>query len=312
MTLKYLYFYCFLYTLIQVKLYAGEALTASIDDEELVLLDSIAALRVGSSGLSPTYYSDAWFLSPFGLVKSLEEVIIQNIWITYGNEHGIKMTSDGAANEYSEQYFDMLQEQKGISRKKIEEMTKEFGYSIEDVKKELNNQYLVQQTVETFFAASGKLNISNDEVLEFYNNYPRYEEAAFIIESGVLAINNSFKIDINNKEIFQDIVWSNEPYQVYQKDLNDNFSHIDDCSVGDIIYYEYLNNKKEFLCYRLLEKKESRRLNFNELYEEITHQIQSMKYEDGYRKMTEEFLLSSKIIYEDNKVQNRCINYLKK
>lgn len=223
--------------------------------EELILLDSIAALRIGSSGLSPTYYSDAWFLSPFGLVKNLEEIIIQNIWIAYGNEHGIKMTSDGAANEYAEQYFDMLQEQRGVSRKKIEDMAKEFGYTIEDVKKELNNQYLVQQTVETFFAASGKLNIRNDEIIEFYNNFPRFEEASFIIESGVLSIENSLKIDMKDEGIIKDIIWSNKPYLVFKNDLNEDFSHINDCNIGDIIYYEYLKKEKEFLCYRLLEKK---------------------------------------------------------
>jgi hypothetical protein len=295
---------------ILINVFSGDSLV-SVDNEELILLDSIAALRVGSSGLSPTYYSDAWFLSPFGTVKNLEEIIIQNIWIAYGNEHGIKMTSDGASNEYAEQYFDMLQEQRGVSRKQIEEMARDFGYSIEDVKKELNNKYLVEQTVETFFAASGKLNISNDDILDFYNNFPRYEDASFRIETGFLPIDSSLKIDMKNPDVIKAIEWSNKPYLVYKKDLNSDFSNIEDYEVGDIIYYEYLKNKKSFLCYRLVEKKEASQLSFNELYEEITKQLQAIKYEEGYRMMTEEFLLSPKMIYQDPKLQTECINYLK-
>jgi len=283
-----------------------------LSNEELIMLDSIAVLRTGSSGLSPTYYSDAWFLSPFGLVKSLEEIIIQNIWIAYGNEHGIKMTSDGAANEYAEQYFDMLQEQRGVSRKQVGDMAKEFGYSIEDVKKELNNKYLIEQTIETFFAASGKLNISNEEILDFYNNFPRYEDPSFKIETGILSIDSSVKIDMGDPDVLKQIVWSDKPYVVLKKDLNDDFAHIDDCEIGDVIYYEYFKNKKNFLCYRLLEKKQLRLLDFNELYEEITKQLQLMKYEEGYKKMTEDFLASSQIIYQDVKLQMQCINYLKK
>ena len=311
----FIYFYLLCMS-IEINLIARELLDNNkendIENEELVLLDSIAVLRTGGSGLSPTYYSDSWLLSPFGLVKTLEEIVIQNIWIAYGNEHGIKITSDGAANEYAEQYFDMLQEKKGVSRKQIEEMTREFGYTIDDVKKELNNQYLVQQTIETFFAASGKLNISNDEVVEFYNNFPAYEEASFIIESGVLPLEDSLKIDMKDENIKNKILWSNKPYLVLEQDLNDNFANINNCEINEIIYYEYIKNKKEFSCYRLLEKKEIRKISFNESYEEITRRLQSIKYEEGYKQMTEKFLLSSNIIYEDNKVKENCIDYLKK
>jgi hypothetical protein len=232
--------------------------------------------------------------------------------MAYGNEHGIKMTSDGAANEYAEQYFDMLQEQRGVSRKQIESMAKEFGYTIEDVKKELNNKYLVEQTVETFFAASGKLNISNDEIAEFYSSFPRYEEPSFIIETGSLTVDGSLKIDMENPDIINKIEWSNKPYEVLKKDLNDDFLHIDDCKIGDIVYYEYFKNKKSFLCYRLVEKKKLRQLSFNELYEEITKQLQAIKYEEGYKILTTEFLSSSKIIYQDPKLKKQCIDSLKK
>jgi hypothetical protein len=303
------FFFLFLFTML---FSSDEIVSNDIQEDELILLDSIAVLRIGSSGLAPTYYSDAWFLSPFGLTKNLEEIVIQNIWMAYGNEHGIKMTSDGAANEYAEQYFDMLQEQRGVSRKQIESMAKEFGYTIEDVKKELNNKYLVEQTVETFFAASGKLNISNDEIAEFYSSFPRYEEPSFIIETGSLTVDGSLKIDMENPDIINKIEWSNKPYEVLKKDLNDDFLHIDDCKIGDIVYYEYFKNKKSFLCYRLVEKKKLRQLSFNELYEEITKQLQAIKYEEGYKILTTEFLSSSKIIYQDPKLKKQCIDSLKK
>ncbi len=281
-------------------------------DEELILLDSIASMRIGASGLMPTFYSDSWFVSPFGLVKSLEEIIIHNLWLAYASEHGMKISSDGASNEYAEGYFDMLQEKRGVTRKNIEDMAKEYGYTITDVRKELNNQYLVQQTIDTFFAASGSLNVSNNEIVEYYNNFPMYEDESFVIESGMLPINYSVKIDMSDKEIIKKVIWSNKPYFVYKKDLNDNFENIDSFFVGDIIYYEYLQDKKEFLCYRLLEKKELRKFDLDDVYEEIINKLQALKHQNCYKKMTEQFLLSSNMIYGDGSLRQKCIESLEK
>ena len=138
----------------------------SFSETELILLDSVAVLCVGSSGISPVYYSDNWFSNPFSGVKTLSSVIIDAIWLSYGSEHGIKMNSDGASSEYAEQYFDMIQDKKGISKKKIASMVEEYGSNLEDIRKFLNNQYLIQQTIETFFAASGKLNVCHEDILQ--------------------------------------------------------------------------------------------------------------------------------------------------
>ena len=113
-------------------------------DSEMILLDGIAALRIGSSGLTPTYYSDTWFFTVFGKARTLVDIIIENIWISYGNEHGIKVVSNESSHEYAEQYLDMLQTQKNISRKDIEKMAEEYGYNINGIKKELNRQYIMQ------------------------------------------------------------------------------------------------------------------------------------------------------------------------
>jgi hypothetical protein len=280
-------------------------------DENLVLLDSIAVLRIGASGLSPTYYSDEWFLNPFGMIKNLEEIVIQNIWLAYGNEHGIKMTADGSSNEYAEQYLDMLLEKRGVTRQKITQMTQELGYNIEDVKRELNNQYLVQQTIETFFAASGKLNITNDEINDFYNMNPIYQEMSFIIETGELELEDSIKIDMNDENIIKKISWSKKPYLVLEKDLNESFYNVVDCSPLEIIYYEYDKKKNNFLCYRLLEKKEKKKIELNELYEDITKQLQMLKYEEAYKNITEQFINSDNVIYDSPDIKKKCISFIK-
>jgi hypothetical protein len=152
--------------------------------EERILLDGVAVLAVGESGVLPVYYSDGWHLTAFGSKKSLEDAVIKALWTQYGQEHGVKITGDEILDA-AEKQLEFLQDQKGISRLKIEKMAEDIGYTLTDIKKELGSQMLLQKTLEMSFSAHGYLNVSHDEILDYYNQFPLIESGFFTIRLGL-------------------------------------------------------------------------------------------------------------------------------
>lgn len=276
--------------------------------EDLEFLDGIAVLRAGESGLSAVYFSDSWYLTPFGTKKSLSEEIIKNIWLSYGAENGIKMVFSGASNEYAEQYLDVLQEQKNVSRLKIEKMVGDLGYTMDDIKKELNNQFLINQTIETTFAARGSLNVKNSEILAYYEQNSQEQEANFKIQVGVLRSNKFIEnIDDNIKK---KIDWKFDPYVVLEKDIPFEFGNLIEYDCEEIFYTEFDRKKQEMIFYKLIEKNEKKKTSLDESYEEILHKIKNEKYETNYRLMTKKFLESDAMIYYDMQIKNTCLDFL--
>lgn len=277
---------------------------------ELICLDEIVVTRVSSAGIMPVYRSDAWFSNPIIGERPLESVIVDSLWLSYGAEHGIKMVSDGASDEYAERYFDMIQEQKGVSKKKIETMVREYGFSLDDIKKFLNNQYLIQQTIETFFAASGKLNISHEEIVDYYELLPPCESEVYTLQCG--AFKSVYHKEWDEKDILnhqKDIVWD-KPYDIEKDKLSHNFVDIDERQCDSFVYYDYDFQLKEYFVYRYIGKKEARRLSLNDSYEDIMKKIQLMKYEDSYRTMTLKLLADERVIYSDLNVKADVLDFV--
>lgn len=276
---------------------------------ELFLLDSIAVLRIGSSGLTPIYSSDCWFSNPLMGVRSLLDCIIDSIWLSYGAEHGIKMMNDGASNEYAEQYFDMISDQKKISKKQISEMVAEFGFTLDDIRKFLNNQYLINQTIETFFMASGKLNITHDEILDYYNLGTFLLDDIYTIKSGILSSDNKEMTSMEIENFKDDILWD-QPFTINKKDLSYDLARIDDYNIGDIVYYEYDKKNKEYVVYKYEDKVCGKIMSIEDCYEDIMRKIQAIKYTEGYKEMTIYLTCLDSVIYDDPRLKSDIINLL--
>lgn len=268
------------------------------EESELIFLDGIAVIHVGESGITPIYYSDGWFLSPFGSKKTLEESIIRSIWTKYGYEHGIKVTS-AEILEAAEKQLEFLQEQKNISRAKIEKMAEELGYTLDDVKRELGSQMLMQKTLEMSFAANGYLNVSNEEIVDQYTIKPPRQEASFALLLGVERDDRKEKI-----------IWEESPLIINKADLSEKFRKIEEYSIGEIVYAEHDEKKKATIHYKLIDKKEEKIFTFEESYEEIYKKLQNQKFSKSYQDMTSSFLNSSLTLYYDTESKQKCFQFL--
>jgi hypothetical protein len=268
------------------------------EKEERILLDGIAVLATGESGITPVYYSDSWHLSAFGTRKTIEEAVIKGLWGQYGQEHGVKISTEEILDA-AEKQLEFLQEQKGISRLKIEKMAEEIGYNLYDIKKELGSQMLLQKTVEMSFSAHGYLNVSHDEVLDYYTEFPP-------VDPGYFAIKLGFKKNRDDALI----QWEATPLCVKKDEISDKLAAVEEACIGDIFFEEYDEKKDGTIYYKLVEKKDDQLLSFEEAYEEIYRILQGKKYAESYKKMTIGFLDSPLTYYFDEKIRSQCIDFL--
>ncbi len=271
--------------------------------KERIMIDGIVAIRAGESGIFPIFYSDAWFPSPIGIPQTIEDKIIKANWLSHGNEHGIKSSNDGSSREYAEQYMDMLQEQRGVSRDKLAEISSQAGYSLKDIKNELNEQFLLQQTIETTLAANGSLNISSEEIEQYYKENPKIEAGVFTIKKGLLK-NVSLDNYLINNYNESDIIWD-EPIKINSVELSEDFYEAKKIKEGADIKVK--QNENDLILYRLINKTEDRLLSISEQYEEIMKVLQQEKYIIAYKEITKNLIESTSMIYFDQNFKEKTI-----
>ena len=275
---------------------------------ERQFLDGIACTRTGESGCSVIFYSDAWFISPIGMQVKLEDLIIKMSWLHHGNEHGIKMINDGSSMEYAEKYLDMIQDQRGIGRIELEKACMDSGYSLYDLKKELNDQYLIQQIIETTFAASGLINIIYEEIEEYYNNNPQIIPAQYSIAIGKLNVNlDEYN---NNKYNEDDIQWDDDLIELTSNDLTENFKNISENEINDIVNVQESKNKNYITLYRLNNKIKESIIPLSDCYEKIMNNLQQKKYLKEYKNYTENLINEN--MYDNPEIKEKTLIEAKK
>jgi hypothetical protein len=278
----------------------------SSKNSNLELIDEIACFRIGESGISTVFLSDSWFISPIGNAVELEEKIIRTAWLSYGADHGIKMINDGSSKEYAEEYFDKLNEERGISRDKLIEMCKKSGFTIDDVKRELNEQFLFQQCIETAISAEGLIYVSPEEIQKFHEENKIEIPGKYKIQRGIYKVKTEeFFNNSKNKEI----EWEDE-YEISENNLSEKFSNIAEVKDGEII--NLFNENDKVIVYKRILFEEKKNIGLNERYEQIQRILQQKKYLDAYKKKTYQLISDESMIFTNNKYKERCLSFIEK
>ena len=235
-----------------------------LSSENQILLDEIVCSKITESGVSVVFLSDSWLPNPMGHPVKLEEKIIKMLWLAIGEENGIKLISDTNNNEYAEEYFQKLQNERGLTRDQIKEMCKKSGFTIEEVKKELNEQNLLGQCTQSIIALKSDIYVSAEEIEAYYNNNPEYSEESYIIQRGIYNGNISempTKISLKNA-----IKWE-DSYSIKKNELSEAFSKINNISNGEFI--TIIQNENNVEIYKLITKNLSTIISLEERYELI-------------------------------------------
>lgn len=275
-------------------LYSTEVLT----NNNRQIIDKIDVSILNQSNPSIIFYSDYWFPVPTGILVSPEELIIKQLWLKKADDHNIKIGMPGT-EDYAEKYFDLLQEEKNVSREQINAMCREIGYTINDIKRELNEQSVIQQIIELTLTANGSLHVSLNDMIYYCKENPKIEEPIFTIQKKILSPNQS-------EYTFY------EPLILKKSELSSSFSNIEKFDIGDSIFETAQEDQKVIytLLSKIPEKIFSTESRLDEDYEEIFQKIQAHKYKIGYKEAALELLNSSDILFSDNTMKEKIKNYI--
>lgn len=275
---------------------------------DLILLDEVVAMRISESGINPVFLSDAWFLNPFLGLKSIEQCVIEAALLSYANDHSIKKISDGAYKEYSEDYFDSLLTQKKISKDKIREILEEYNSNIEEMKKLLNNQFIIQQSIEMFFATSGSMHISDEEIMQYYHCMDKEENNIYKIQIGEIFLEKD-NYNLDDIYLLSDKINWGEANEIKKCDLRKSLYGCLNAKDNEIFYYDYDSKSKAYNIYKLISHTNTK-ITLSDVYDEISRKIQMAKYEENYKKMIQNLMESDNIIYFDLKIKESIEKYI--
>jgi hypothetical protein len=262
------------------------------------ILDQIDAVFLKNTDISFLCYSDYWFPVATGMLVSPEEQMIRHLWLQKADEHNLKVGMDGQ-QEYAEKYLDMLQETQGVSRQEINKMCQQMGYQLSDIKKELNEQYIVQQAIEIVLTAKGLLHISNEDLIDYCKKNPYKIDGTYTFQKGI-------RENIEEAYEWKDILILKE------NELSEKFKGAIHQHVGEIVY-EVLSDKIH-TAYKLIEKIPTKifdtEYQLENFYETIMQSLQQERYKKAYKQITLELLSSKDIEFKDSIQVERLKKYI--
>lgn len=271
-----------------------------------ILLDEIVCRIISDDGIIPVYLSDIWLPSALGVQTTLEERIIRMVWIARGADRGVKLQSDGSAQEYAEEYLDLLQKNRGVTRDELQKMCMSAGFTMRDIKRELNQQFLLQQSVETLLMASGSINVSAEEVKAFYDQNPTYLPVSYSYVEALCSQGEEEGVHLNTVNGG----WGDKK-TLSEELLPEHLKSLVYILVGDYIHYiSDIDNACHVV--HLIGKTTEKLIPLSERYEEIMRNLQKEKYIAQYKVFAINFLLDKeKVFFSDESYRDKCVEFVK-
>jgi hypothetical protein len=260
------------------------------DQGKQELLDDIIVYIPNESGTQFVCRSDGWFLNPMGMPVGLEQYILRSLWVAHAEKIGIKSKIQDGMSEYIERYLDNLQENKNVTRKTLEEMCKEIGYTMLDLKQELGLQYLVQQTIEVTLTAKGFLHVSSDEISEYYETHKQTIPEYYTLRKGIKKTN--------------EIIWS-DAFKTKKCDLSPLFQDISPNDKERIFETESRANDDGMIIYQMVEYQPESVIPLDDQYDQISKIIQDQKYHKGYLLTSLELLEEPSLEWNDKEFKTK-------
>lgn len=273
--------------------------------DNLILIDEIVCSKISEADVSVVFLSDSWLKNPIGTRTTIEEKIINMLWLCHGKEHGIKMLSDGSYHEFAEEHFQKLQDERGLTRDQIIDICKKSGFSIEDLKKELNEKNLVNQIIQTTISIRSLFNVTPQEIDDFFFQNPEYIETEYCIQKG------SYKGLVSDFSKKQNLLidWQ-KPYYIKKSNLSKSFSMIDKIENNEII--TIIQNNDEVEIYKLLSVIPKKLIPIEERFETISFILQNKKFKEAYKKITKELIEDDSVNFKNKYYKDLCLNYIEK
>lgn|GEM_PF-854946 len=265
--------------------------TSSLPDfDQLPTLDSIVTIVMNNEGTLIITQSDIERPSLSGAPRTLDDIVFELLVFLDATKHKI-IPDDSAVDRYLETVL----KDNNITRKELEELFAQSGYSFEQAREEFKK--MQANNTMLHYEITSNLTVPRRKIEEYYQQHPETVETQYYLEYALVPIKTNISIEeqitaIKTSQVIP-IPWS-KPFWITKSELADNKSFIHTLSIGELSVQQ---NKDELEVYRLVDKKAEHLRTLEERYSEIASILRRPRYMELIKEYKEKLFATSSIQY---------------
>lgn len=203
-----------------------------------------------------------------GTPRFLRDIILESLQVIKARSYNITISEEDI-----ERFLVDVQKTNQMSRKGLEQLMGQYGWSFDEGKEHLQRRKLIEQLMELMVGPDPRLKISPGDVQVYDEEHPAYAPATYTLSQAVLS--DIQDLDSMSKEELEALDWE-EPFEVAEDELAEDKQFIVDESEGAIIDQEVVSEGLEIT--RLLKKVPRHRLTVEERYDAIASHLYMTRF----------------------------------
>jgi len=225
-----------------------------------------------------------------GAPRTLDDIVFELLVFLDATKHKI-IPDDSAVDRYLETVL----KDNNITRKELEELFAQSGYSFEQAREEFKK--MQANNTMLHYEITSNLTVPRRKIEEYYQQHPETVETQYYLEYALVPIKTNISIEeqitaIKTSQVIP-IPWS-KPFWITKSELADNKSFIHTLSIGELSVQQ---NKDELEVYRLVDKKAEHLRTLEERYSEIASILRRPRYMELIKEYKEKLFATSSIQY---------------
>lgn len=214
-----------------------------------------------------------------GHMQTLREVILNRLMELDALAHKIFVTPQEA-----EKYIESIQKQNRLSRKAVEALFKEVGYTYEQALEYLRSRQMIEQVVEFRVKSDKRMMVSRADAEKRYNENPIYTQAQYTLAIAFIPSEQIVGFTIENylKTIKLDTLKFDEPFELAENDIADDRKSIIQHKAGEIGFIEPVEDGYEIT--RLIKKTPRQLKPLDDCYPEIVTQMRQERLKEVFNE----------------------------
>ncbi len=213
-----------------------------------------------------------------GHMQTLREVILNKLMQLDALYHKIIVTQQEA-----EKYIENIQKQNRLSRKAVEDLFREAGYTYAEALEYLRARQMIEQVVEFRVKSDKRMIVSRAQAEERYKENPPQVEATYTIATAFIS-----QEQLGNKKLSEYLktinldkdVQFDEPFELKESEIADDRKALTTHKERDIVFTEAIDGGFEIT--RLIKKTPAQVMPFDDCYMEIVTKMRQERLKEVF------------------------------
>ncbi len=254
-----------------VSLYASMEL---VDEIKVVIYHEMGTVAVLASDIRPALD---------GHMLTLREVVLNKLMELDALYHKIIVTS-----EQAEQYIESIQKSNRLSRKAVEDLFTQAGYTYAEALEFLRSKQMIEQVIEFRVKSDKRMIVSRAQAEERYRENPPIVEPLYLLDIAFIPTaqlkDKSLDAYIATINLDTDLVFD-EPFELKESEIVEDRKIITTKKAGGIVFTEPVDGGFEVT--RLIRKTEQSVVPFDDCFMDIATQIRQEKLKEVFESYYE-------------------------